>query len=340
MWVVLTVCGIPENTTMPKIPHLLIPYAACTAPQCQQLLQRLNLPHLDWLLAHLSLQHHDPVSEESISPPHEQALARAVGLPLPGNDGNIPWAAWYAYQQGLNTSTTPSATGWAFIAPCHWQVGTEQIILHDPANLHLTEADSRALLEILAPWFEGDGIMLTYDQPTRWLAQGGPLAHLSMPSLERVAGRDVRHWVQRPSRILQRLQSELQMLLYTHPFNDAREARGQIPINAFWLHGAGLLSDAPPPQGGPLPQAHVEVLDALHTPAQQENWDAWASAWAALDAGPLAQLQTHVEGGGMVYLTLSGEQSAMTWHTAPRNLWQKILSVFRPKPFIHLHEQL
>jgi hypothetical protein len=34
---------------------------------------------------------------------------------------------------------------------------------------------------------------------------------------------------------LQRLQSEMQMLLYNHPVNNARDARRQISVNSFWL---------------------------------------------------------------------------------------------------------
>ncbi|MBY0455387.1 MAG: phosphoglycerate mutase [Burkholderiaceae bacterium] len=328
--------------------HLLIPYAACAAPGCQQALQSLHLPHLDWLLARLSLHHHDRVPDDSLALPHERALARAAGLPLPNADGNIAWAAWHAHQQGQTACAGATDTAWAFVTPCHWHVGTDHITLHDPAELRLTEADSRALLAILAPWFEGDGITLTYEQPTRWLARGDSLAHLPTPSLERVLGRDVRDWMQhqgaskgQPSahtkavQTLQRLHSELQMLLYTHPFNDVREAQGLAPINAFWLHGAGQLQ-APPQPPGPLPT----VADTLRTPAQQENWDAWAKAWAVLDAGPLAQLHTHVASGGTAHLTLCGEQSAMTWHSAPRSLPQKFLGIFRPQRFTSVHKQL
>lgn len=342
---------VPQNMPMLDTPHLLISYAACADSGCQQALKNLNLPHLDGLLARLTLQHHDRVPDENLAMPHERVLARTAGLPLPEGEENIAWAAWHAYQHGIAHSISPieiGRTAWAFVTPCHWQVGTDHITLHDPAGLHLTEPDSRALLEILAPWFEGDGITLAYDQPTRWLAQGDSLAHLPTPSLERVCGHDVRDWMQHqgPSKdplsahvkavqTLQRLHSELQMLLYTHPFNDAREAQGLMPINAFWLHGAGQLETAPQAQS-PLPK----VIDTLRAPAQQEDWNAWAEAWALLDAGPLAQLQAHVAGGGAAYLTLAGEQSAITWHTAPRGLPQKIMSVFRPQRFTSIRRQL
>ncbi len=29
------------------------------------------------------------------------------------------------------------------------------------------------------------------------------------------------------------------MLLYTHPINAAREARGELAVNSFWLSGTG-----------------------------------------------------------------------------------------------------
>lgn len=345
---------------MPDIPHLIIPYATSTESGCQQALQSLRLPHLDWLLTRLTLQRHDHVPSESWILPHERVFARAVGVSVPEDvGGSIAWAAWHAHEQGLIALKSGTNTAWAFVTPCHWEVGIDHITMHDPAHLHLTEADSCALLKILAPWFQGDGIALTYDQPARWLAQGSILAHLPTPSLERVIGRDVRHWIQhqgqqnrqnrqnspsadtdaahtQAARTLQRLHSELQMLLYTHPFNDAREAQGLVPINAFWLHGAGPLDTITPPAQGPLPQ----IMGTLCAPAQQENWGAWANAWAALDAGPLAQLQAHIERGGMAYLTLCGEESAFTGHTTSQNLGQKILRVFRPKRFTHLREQL
>jgi hypothetical protein len=33
--------------------------------------------------------------------------------------------------------------------------------------------------------------------------------------------------------------NEIQMLLYTHPVNDEREARGELPVNSVWLWGGG-----------------------------------------------------------------------------------------------------
>ena len=320
---------------MPAPHHLLIPYAASRAPGAQEALKGLALPHLDRLLARLSTADASPGEETSLTPPHERALAQALGLGT--QDGLIPWAAWHHLQQGQPTGEAPSNAAWAFITPCQWQVTTDHITLHDPARLGLDEAASRELLAIVAPWFAEDGITLHYDQPTRWLASSPLFATLATASLERVQGRDVRAWMPdaRKARTLHRLQSEMQMLLYTHPFNDARAPLGLPAINSFWVHGTGAL-----PLGLTAPAQPPQVADALRAPALREDWRAWASAWTALDAGPVADLLRQAEQGQPVRLTLSGEHSAQSFHTAPLGLVQRIQRLLRPQRFMDVREQL
>ena len=182
-----------------------------------------------------------------------------------------------------------------------------------------------------------DGITLHYDQPTRWLASSPLFATLATASLERVQGRDVRAWMPNPreARTLHRLQSEMQMLLYTHPFNDARTAQGLPAINSFWVHGTGAL-----PADLTTPAQPPQVADTLRAPALREEWRAWASAWTALDAGPVAELLRQAEQGQPVRLTLSGEHSAQTFHTAPLGLVQRIQRFLRPQRFMDVREQL
>ncbi|MDE2416023.1 MAG: phosphoglycerate mutase [Comamonadaceae bacterium] len=317
---------------MSPSPHLLIPLAASPAEGCRQALQGLALPQLDRLLARLTPAGLDAGSEADFCPPHERALARHLGLAA-GAGGALPWAAWQRHQTDPQDA---QATAWAFITPCQWQAGANHVLLADPAQLGLTEADSRALLAIVAPWFAEDGIRLEYDQPTRWLAQGSLFDGLATASLERVLRRDVSAWLpdKQQARTLHRLHSEMQMLLYTHPFNDARSARGLPPVNAFWVHGAGALHQAP--AASDAPEMPGTLLDA----ALREDWRAWAEAWQALNAGPVARLAEHVARGGSARLTLCGERSAMAWHTAPRGLGERIQSLFSPQRFASVREQL
>ena len=314
--------------------HLLIPYAGVQSPGGQQALASLELPNLERLLARLSPLESDIGDEESPSPPHERALARALGLP--GGDGQLAWAAWQV-QHGSLAAGVPDNAAWAFITPCHWQVSTDHITLHDPAALGLDEAGSRALLAVIAPWFEQDGITLLYDQPTRWLARGEVFANLRSTSLERVLHRDVRPWLQSAEQhpVLRRLHSEMQMLLYTHPWNEAREALRQPTVNAFWVHGAGQLA-----ANTPVKQQAPQMPLTLREAALREDWATWASAWQQLDAGPVAEVAAQAARGSAVQLTLCGESSALSWHSAPRSLRQRISSLFGSKPFKDVRYQL
>ncbi|MFN7155201.1 MAG: phosphoglycerate mutase [Acidovorax sp.] len=313
--------------------HLLIPYAASAATGCQQALQGLALPHLDRLLARLSPHptHSDSGEETSFSAPHERALARALGLPA--QDGRIPWAAWHRHQQGQS----PNGDAWAFVTPCQWQVSTDHVTLRGPEQLALDEAASRALLAIVSPWFAEDGITLHYDQPTRWLASSPLFADLATASLERVLQRDVRAWMPdaKAARTLHRLHSEMQMLLYTHAFNDERSERGLPVINSFWVHGTGVL-----PSPAPSPANTPTIPNTLRDAALNEDWRAWAAAWTALDAGPVADLLRQAESGAAVQLTLCGERNALAFHTEPRTLAQRLQSFFRPQRFTDLREKL
>jgi len=304
-------------------PHLLIPFAASPALADQQAMQQLALPQLDALLARLSLAECDLQEATYFAPPHERALARHVGLP----ERATPWAAWQARS---------SEGAWAFVTPCHWQVGADCVTLMEPAELALNEADSRALLTILAPWFAEDGIVLSYDLPTRWLARGGVFADLETASLDRVIGRNVRAWLPdaQQARTLHRLHSEMQMLLYTHPFNEARTARGLPTVNAFWLHGAGCLETLPASSALP------EMPMTLRAAALREDGAAWAHAWSALDNGAVAQLLTHVKAGGAARLTLCGERAAWTWQTARRSVYQKIRTRLHLPRFARICQEL
>jgi len=283
----------------------------------------LQLPHLQQLLQHAALVRSDRGEETDFCPPHERAWARALQLPVP--DSGVPWAAWE--QQAADPA--PQANAWAWMSPCHWRIGADTVHMTDPAELGLDEDQSRALLDILAPWFAEDGITLQYERPDRWLASGAPLDGLRTASLDRVLGRDVRRWLPdaKTARTVNRLHSEVQMLLYTHAFNDQRAARGLAPVNAFWLHGAGRLQAPVPVQ--PLPD-HPE-LSALRLAALQENWPAWGQAWQALDAGLLRELLAAHLRGAAVELTLSGERHALTWRPQRPGAWQKVQNIFKPK---------
>lgn len=306
---------MPFTSPEPDSPqHLLVPFASASAPECQALLRDLALPNLTALLATLAPQTRDAGDDQAFSTPHERALARCLGLPT--DDGRIPWAAAASEQP-----TQPQA----WFSPGHFQVAMEQVTLLPGERIGLEEADSRALLAALAPFCAEDGIELTFESATRWRAVGEPLRGLVCASLDRVSGRSVADWTpsQGGSKLITRLQSEAQMLFYTHAVNDQREAARAYIVNGFWVHGAGALDQ---------PTAHVvppSQPDGLRQAALLGDWGTWRTAWLALDAGEIAQALQRVRNGQPVMLTLCGERNAQTWAPpAPSGLSQTLGRLF------------
>ena len=295
--------------------HVLIPYALTDYPSATDLLRQLQLPQLQSLLHRLSPEPPHTLPEDSPISAHEHLQAQALGL-----DPLAPaWAALRAHALGLDGA---AGDAWALLTPSHWELGQARVSLRDPLALDLREDESRALLAAMQPYFAEDGITLHFDAPLRWLARGEPLRGLVAAAPERVIGRDVAPWLP-ASRLLRRLQNEMQMLLYTHAVTEARAARGALAVNAFWLSGGGALA-APP-----LPRQALQVHDALVQPAVRGDWAAWARAWQALDA-QLAPLHAALDAGQPGTLILCSELATRRYTSAPRSLARRLLGRLRP----------
>ena len=345
-------------------PHLVIPFAACAGPAWASAMKTLppnSLPHLGKLLQGMKLIQTRTGDAHSLSPPHERVLAAALGLPEATEvpDGLIPWAALAADQAGM-----PPGKAWAFITPCHWAMGREHATLTDPAELALTADEAHTLHAAMQPYFGTEGITLHPVTPARWLAEGEVFRTLPTASLDRVLGRNVDAWLPGNTRagqfsdgpplgklapsggsalreaksvgaIIRRLQNEMQMLLYTHPLNDARSANRQRTVNSFWISGSGALSTTMAALED-TPTTPRTLAQAVFT----DDWAAYATAWAALDAGDIAQLLARQKAGEVVRLTLCGDSHAQTFESAKTGLFNQIKSLFSPMPTYSLLEQL
>ena len=288
--------------------HCIIAYAA-SAQLPPSALDGLQLPRLKALLAALQVTDLDvdPVGERpSPALPHERAHARALGWDA---EGALPWAAW---QSGADEPTPQ-----AWITPCHWQVGMDQVFMMDPATLQLSDEESQALLQTMQPYLQEDGLQVRWHDALRWHAQGEMLGGWASASLERVVNANVRPWITTglPAPLV-RLHSEMQMLAYNHPVNDARLARGLQPVNAFWVHGAGQLPPSATPPG------MVQMIDQLRDSALRGDVTAWRAAWQALDT----QLPAPDTLG--LQLTLCSESHAQHWQARPGNLLGRLRQVF------------
>jgi hypothetical protein len=324
--------------------HLLIPLTSALSADCAAQWPGLSLPRLDALLRRLTLDGTDVGDSQSLTPPHERALAAAHGLSQPQTapDGLVPWGAWHAAQAG---HTVAPDEAWAVITPCHWAVQTNHITMVHPRALNLAAEESRALLAAMQPYFAGSGITLVYDTPMRWLARGPVFAGLATASPYRVVGGRVDDWIPKgpAARELRRLQQEMQMLLYTHPLTDARSARGALAVNSFWVSGTGAWAVRPGEAGQPRRQ-EIVVPHGLRDAAIRDDWSAWAQAWQAIDADECQALLDSMARGEPARLTLCGERSAWTWTSGQPGLRQRLQGLlprfFGRKPFTELLKQL
>lgn len=309
--------------------HLVIPFASALSEPARHALSTLQLPHLEALLARWDAAPAASRPEDDeyrLSTPHERVIAQWHGWPL--EDGRLPLASALARRAGIDVGAVPAGHGWALLTPAHWQVGSDGVTLLDPALLSLGEAESRALHEAVRPLFEDLGWTFVYAAPLQWFAAHPMLDGLATASLDRAIGRGVDLWLGDDTalRAVRRLQSEVQMTLYTHPVNDAREARRELAVNSFWLSGTGPASATA--ATGELP-ADLVVDERLRAPALAGDWAAWAEAWRALDAGPLRALREAADGvaaAASSSLTLCGERHARRFAPAPRPWWKRLLS--------------
>ncbi len=300
--------------------HLIVPFASAQADAAPALLPTLAMPTLEGLLATWGEVQRDAGDDDSLSMPHQRALAAALGWTAP--DGALPWAARQAALDGLDVGRT----AWGELTPVHWRVGSDGIHMLDPTALALTEPDSRALLAAVQPLFASEGYDLRWGAPLRWYAAHPSLQGLATASIERVIGRNINRWLPRQpaAKGLRRLQNEVQMLLHTHSLNDAREAAGALPVNSFWLSACGALQPD---------QAHDAGVDArLRGPALQGDWAAWGQAWQALDAEALVPLMAAAERGEPVRLTLCGERGSVTLAPQARPWWRRMIESLSPAP--------
>ena len=299
--------ALPEGTPLPDLP---VP------------------PQLDELLGRMQPAGQITVDDQGPATPFELALARAYQLP--GEAGRIPWAA---YESGVIGAPC------AWLKPAHWQLGLDHVNLLDPAALALTEAESRALLASVQPLLAEDGLELTYLKPDTWLARGELMRGLTTWSMARALAQPLTRDVlavaptEAQSAHLRRLQTELQMLLYHHPVNEAREQARGWPVNALWIEGAGVLDAPPPPQPGVVADRR---LAELPPGAGLEHWRA---AWQAIATDSLARLRAALDAGVDARLTLCGPRRAQRL-VRGQGLGFKISSLLKPQRWKDLRNTL
>ncbi len=175
---------------------------------------------------------------------------------------------------------------WAVAAPLHAALGLTDLTVVDSAMLSLSEEDSRALCAAADAHLREDGVRLHFVDTHRWLASSERAIDVLTERPDYLIGEALRPNLPRgkDGRLVERWMNELQMLLYTHPVNLAREDRGLPPINVVWLWGFGAC-------GSPLTSSAKDIhcAEFLFSHALRNgDLPAWQAAWTTLASRILA----------------------------------------------------
>lgn len=317
---------------------IFIPHLFPDARLLEAAAQNLRLPALETLLARGSLRSGPAEGTEA-------ALCQAFGI--------VRQQDWPLAPVTLEADGQPAdGAYWLRADPVHLRVMRDRIVLADSRALGLSQHQAEILSASIGQHF-GDALQPIPLHPQRWYLRFPHPPRLATTPLSTATGRDIDP-LQPQGEDAQRfraLLNELQMLLFAHPVNQAREARGELPINSLWLWGGGAR---PAPtrsalplyahdheacsigrfcgiQAQPVPsrleKSHLEkkgviLLDAL-TPAGQCN-DAygWREALGAMEKDWFAPLLGALRAVGPQGLQLSDPVNGKTLHLQRTDAWK------------------
>jgi hypothetical protein len=253
--------------------HLIIPDLLLPKQFASEVTADLALPYLQKLLARADSTALPAQSMES-------ALCEAFSLET---QHDLPIAPISAAYDGL------PAGFWMRADPVHLRLQRDQMLLSQTA---LSADEAVQFCSALNEYFAGQGMTFYAPHPQRWYVRLQCLPDMQTTPLSEVIGGNVRgalprgndgqHWHQ--------LFNEMQMLLYSHALNEAREARGELPVNSLWLWGGGATAS----------------LQARHTfVSSDDSLSAMFAAVAGVQHHPLGVSDMDADGEGlMVYSAL------------------------------------
>ncbi len=132
---------------------------------------------------------------------------------------------------------------WMRADPVHLHASGGGLILTDAADLKLTPQEASALVAELMEVFTADGWLFKAAHPQRWYLRPLTPPNIRTHALPDVVGRDIHSYLPYgpDAKAWHTILNEIQILLHTSNVNQAREARGELPVNSLWFWGAGRL---------------------------------------------------------------------------------------------------
>jgi hypothetical protein len=167
---------------------------------------------------------------------------------------------------------------WLRADPVHLRLERDQMVLLPDPEIDAGEAAQ--LCAALNAHFAGEGMEFFAPHPARWYVRLDRLPDIETVPVSQAAGRNVCDLMpQGPEAARWRqIGNEIQMLLFAHPVNEAREARGALPVNSLWLWGGGGKTAASPQKNYACASSD-DTLTAMFAAAAGIPFSAWSEQW-------------------------------------------------------------
>ncbi len=335
---------------------LLVPELLWPEPGAQAAFEDIATPALVRLLAAGDLTRSPRQSFE------------AVVSGLFGQDGTTACAIFRRLGEAETIEDLPDASSddascWLCCDPVHLRFEQDSLILADAGRMAIAADEAAALAAALNEALADRGrfVMSAPERGYLRLAAGKAPPDFTALPLTAVAGRRIEHLLAEAHGDWRAVFNDIQILLHEHPVNRQRQADGRLPINAFWLWGAGCLpaaghavfdavwSDNPLARGlaisagiaaHPLPadgaawlarsapkapdSRHLIVLENLLAAVQYEDVAAYRDILDALEQRWFAPLQQGLFSGRPDRLSLvaPGVYGTLHWASRPRDRWK------------------
>ena len=139
---------------------------------------------------------------------------------------------------------------WFRADPVNLQEDQNYLMMSYPSILDLDLEEAKVLTDSINQHFAEDGWHLEVGDPHRWYLRLEKTADVNTTPAWRVVGRDVFNLMPAGENSSQwhAWLMELQMLLFSHPVNEARTDQGLAPVSGLWLWGGGELPMLPSSQ--------------------------------------------------------------------------------------------
>lgn len=135
----------------------------------------------------------------------------------------------------------PDGAYWLRADPVHIKVSREGLHLIDSALFDVSDEEAQSFVESLNAHFTETDMRFCAPHPKRWYVKCSEPPAISTRTLSEVAGQDVQRNLPEGDHALEwhKRFNEAQMLLHAHRLNEAREERGEPPVNSVWFWGGG-----------------------------------------------------------------------------------------------------